>query len=107
MDKNDFHLSKKQSSGIVSSGAVHSVCLAAGLKFSCMCCENPLVNTHTFLQVDFVNRRISEQQGVRSLKKIGHVAWDFSGCSESAVEEGEWMNDDDEVPEQRSKKTGV
>jgi len=48
---------------------MHFVCLVAGLKFGCKCCENPLVNTQTFLQLEFVYRRISAQQGVRSLKK--------------------------------------
>jgi len=40
------------------------------------------------------------------LGKKGDVVWDFSSCSESAEEAGEWMNDD-EVPEQRSKVSGV
>ena len=43
---------------------------------------------------------------MRNLKKGMGIVQGFSSCSESAEEAGEWMNDD-EVPEQRSKVSGV
>ena len=91
----------------MSTGAVYSLFLLAGLNFGYKCSKSPLLNTQSFLQVEFVYRRISAQDGVCSLKKRdGDFMWDFSSCSETAEESGERMNDD-EVPEQRSKVSGV
>ena len=59
------------------------------------------LNTQIFLEVEFVYRRISAQHRVRSLKK-GDFVQDFSSCSETTEEAGEWMKDD-EVPDQWSK----
>jgi len=100
-----FLSSGEQSTRNVSTCAMHSVCLLAGLNFGYKCSENLFLIARPSYSWSLSTEGSQHSKECGAWKKVD-IAWDFSGCSESVREAGEWMNDD-EVPEQRSKENGL